>query len=67
VIVCGFGTDNVQLLSNDGRLVGEFLVRSDEVMGPQDVTLNQSEDKMALTFDPSSGKSDTVNIYSVNI
>ncbi|WAQ95140.1 TRI56-like protein [Mya arenaria] len=67
VLVCGFGSDNVQLLSNDGDLIGDLLARSDDVMGPQDVTLNQAEDKMALTFDPSSGNSDTVRIYSVNL
>ena len=30
-------------------------------MGPQDVALTLAEDKMAVTFDPSSGKSDTVH------
>ncbi|KAH3721524.1 tripartite motif-containing protein 2-like [Dreissena polymorpha] len=67
VLVCGFGTDNVQLLSSDGALMGDLLARNDDVMGPQDVALTLAEDKMAVTFDPSSGKSDTVHVYGVNL
>lgn len=67
IIVCGFGTDNVQLLSRDGVYICDLLARGDDIMGPQEVSLNSKEDRMILTFDPSNGKSDLVHVYRVGL
>ncbi|KAL4222214.1 hypothetical protein ACF0H5_018252 [Mactra antiquata] len=67
IIVCGFGSDNIQLLSKDGVYICELLARGDSVMGPHEVALTDQEDKMIITFDPSNGKSDVVHVYRVNL
>lgn len=67
VIVCGFGSDNVQILDKDGNLISDILNRTNDVMGPQDVILNATEENMILTFDPSSGKSDKLHVYQVKL
>lgn len=67
VIVCGFGSDNIQVLDKDGNRIADLLTRSDDVMGPQDIALNEEGDKMLLTFDPSSGMSDFVRVYGVTL
>ena len=67
IIVCGFGSDNVQILDKDGNMISDVLTRLDDVMGPQDIALNVSENKMLLTFDPSSGKSDKIHVYDVKL
>lgn len=67
LIVCGFGSDNVQLVDAQGNRVGDILLRSDDVLGPQNVAVNQAEDKMIVTFDPSCGNSDFVHIYQLTI
>ncbi|XP_060558393.1 tripartite motif-containing protein 2-like [Ruditapes philippinarum] len=67
VIVCGFGSDNVQILDKDGNLISEVLNRIDDVMGPQDIALTVPEDKMMITFDPSSGKSDKIHVYDIKL
>jgi DNA-binding beta-propeller fold protein YncE len=67
VIVCGFGSDNVQILDKDGNLISEVLNRIDDVIGPQDIALTVPEDKMMITFDPSSGKSDKIHVYDIKL
>ena len=67
VVVCGFGSDNVQLISENGELIGDLLSRSDGIMGPQEVTLDPKTNIMFLTFDPSSGHSDNINVYKINL
>ncbi|XP_045169258.2 tripartite motif-containing protein 2-like [Mercenaria mercenaria] len=67
VIVCGFGSDNVQILGKDGYLISDVLTRTDDVMGPQDIALTTTEDKLILTFDPSSGNSDKIHVYDVKL
>lgn len=65
VVVCGFGSDNIQVLDSDGRLQDTLLGRSDDVIGPQDVTFNPREDAMVVTFDPSSGSSEIIKLYKI--
>lgn len=67
MLVCGFGTDNVQLLNASGQHIAEVLSRNNNIMGPQDVALNPEETKMVVTFDPSSGMSDIVHVYNVHL
>ena len=67
VLLCGFGSDNVQLIDENGALIKDILTRTDGIMGPQDLALNSACDTMALTFDPSSGMGETVRIYKLKI
>lgn len=67
IIVCGFGSDNVQILDKDGDLISDVLNRTDDVIGPQDIALSTTEDKMIITFDPSSGRSDRCHVFNVKL
>ena len=67
MILCGFGSDNIQLIDENGALVKDLLTRTDGIMGPQTVALNVAYDMMVLTFDPSSGMGDTVKVFKLRV
>ena len=67
VILCGFGSDNVQLVDGKGALIKDLLTRNDGVMGPQVLAMNAACDRMVLTFDPSSGNGETLKVYKVKL
>lgn len=67
VILCGFGSDNIQLIDENGVLIKDLLTRTDGIMGPQVMALNSACDTIAVTFDPSSGMGETVKIFRLKI
>lgn len=66
-LLCGFSSDNVQLISENGEFVADLLSRSDGIMGPQAVTFDPNTNTMFVTFDPSSGHSDDIRVYTINL
>ena len=67
VILCGFGSDNIQLIDENGVLIKDLLTRTDGIMGPQVMALNSACDTIAVTFDPSSGMGETVKIFRLKV
>ncbi|KAL3832681.1 hypothetical protein ACJMK2_024303 [Sinanodonta woodiana] len=63
ILVCGWGSDNIQLIDENGHYIQDVISRKDGIIGPQNVAVNSKGDKLVVTFDPSSGSSDSVKLY----